>query len=152
MGPTFADLKHAQVILRHLDKALRLRYAIMEPYTIIIERKTFRGRIGALLRGVPYEDQDAGFRAENGHVSVASIRSSFWNTADIRDALMAADSWRRDRPLWQELDERDGDRGQYARARARAKRQDMIRYKTSELFDRYVWRYRQRVSVPVQVS
>jgi len=153
MGPSRDELAKAESFLRRYDKALRLRFSIEQPYTVLIERKTFRGRIGALLKteGVDYAP-DAGYRQEVGHIPIASMRASDFDQVQLLEALKSIDTWRRDEPMWRTLDKRDGDHGQYEHARRRMRRQSMLTERTGGLWDRYVWKYKQRVNVPVQVS
>jgi hypothetical protein len=141
------ELRVAERVLRLYDKALRLRFSEIEPHIVLIERKTFRGRIGKLFRGEPFSP-DQGRRAEQGHVHVASLPAAVFETAALRDALIAADSWKRGIPAWQAAEAADD----AEKTRRILRRKDMLRYKASELFDRFAWRYGMRVRVPEQVS
>lgn len=89
---------------------------------------------------------------ENGHVSVASVKSYNFDAHTLLDALKASDTWRKwDRnadPLWRRVENAD-DR---EKARKKANRLDTLRYKSSELFDRYSWLYGARVNVPTKIS
>jgi len=138
---------HPERTLRQYDKALRLR-ASQEGPEILLERKTFRGRIGALGPAGTAWRPDTGRRREEGHVLVLSIHPSEFHVQRLQDALRASDTWRHTVPLWKRADEADN----VAKQRLRRARSDGLRYKASELFDRYVWRYKQRVSVPAQIA
>lgn len=151
-GPSLSELRQAERRIRRHDRALRLRYSLEQPGTILIERKTFRGRIGSVGPGGLTWTPDAGYRREWGHLPVASVRAEWFDPVALEDALKAADTWRRwdadADPLWKRVEDAE-ERERAARWR---RHRDTIRYKASELFDRYVWRYKQRVSVPVQVE
>ena len=146
--PTFADLKHAEVFLRRDDKALRLRVSTDRPDWILVERKTFRGRIGKRLVIGGMFLPDAGIRAELGHVLVAQLPADSFDVRALRESLHAADTWKRGEPLWASLERQETQE----KARKKLARQDAIRYRTSELFDKYVWTYKQRVTVPEQIT
>lgn len=144
---TRSDLSRAERLLRRDDKALRLRFSLEDGGKILIERKTFRGRIGALGPGGLEWRPDTGYRREHGLVAVASVPSDGFVLGDLRMALRAADTWKKD-PLWRRVEEQD----EMRRAKKKLDRKDNIRYKTSELFDRYMWRSKARVSVPEDIT
>lgn len=142
------SLSKAEQLLRQDDKALRLRHSLEGPY-ILVERKTFRGRIGSISPQLGRDwAPDAGARRELGHVLVASIPRNAFDVRVLRESLRAADTWRASKPLWQRVEEAE----EAKRRRVVLARKDGLRYKSSEVFDRYVWKYKQRVNVPVQVS
>lgn len=135
-----SDLSRAETYLRRDDKAIRLRHS-MEGPNILVERKTKRGRIGAIgPEGLVWRP-DAGRRYEEGHVLVLSVPADAFNARDMRDTLQAADTWKT--PDWIRKIEREDNRIKSSRIKTR---QDNMRYKASELFDRYVWKYKQRVA------
>lgn len=140
-------LHQAERLLRQDDKALRLRFSAEGP-NILVERKTFRGRIGSVSSqlGQPWQP-DAGARRELGHVLVATIARDAFDVGVLRESLRSADTWRSTKPLWQRVEEAEEAR----KKRVVLARKDGLRYKSSEVFDRYVWKYKQRVNVPVQV-
>jgi hypothetical protein len=142
MSPTHDQLKRAERLLRRDDKALRLRFSLEAPI-ILIERKTFRGRYGSHgPEGIDWRP-DAGYRRENGHVPVASIPVGAFDLSDLQASLRAADTWRRAQPLWRQAQDADDAR----KRKQKLDRSDNIRYKTSEFWDRYVWKQKSRVSV-----
>lgn len=146
--PSHADLRRAESRLRHYDKALRLRHSLSHPL-ILVERKTARGRIGATMVGGMNYLPDSGARRELGHVHVAAIPDHSFEGEALLDSLKAADTWSRGKkPLWQRVEEEEAER----KMRSKQTRIDTLRYKSSNLFDSYVWRYKQRVNVPVQIS
>jgi len=147
MAPSQRALVQAERVLRRRDKALRLRYSLEQPGTILIERKTFVGRIGATLKGKDYAP-DAGYRREVGHVSVGALTARSFDAGVLREALEASDSWRGDRPTYHMAEAQQA----ASEAQKRRTRQDLIRYKTQELWSTYVTKYKQRVYVPAQVS
>ena len=132
--------------LRRYDKALRLRKSF-ESDTVLLERKTFRGQYGSIGPQGLVWSKDVGRRREEGHVLILSINRDELHIPRLIDALRQADTWKHEKPLWQRVEEND-ERKRLSKARNRS---DIIRYKTSELFDRYVWKYKQRVSVPVRL-
>jgi hypothetical protein len=135
-----SDLSRAERYLRRDDKALRLRQS-MEGPNILVERKTKRGRIGAIgPEGLVWRP-DAGRRYEEGHVLVLSVPTDAFNVRVLRESLQAADTWKT--PDWIREMERKDDAQKANRIKTR---KDNMRYKASELFDRYVWKYRQRVA------
>lgn len=140
-------LNQAERLLRQDDKALRLRFSAEGPH-ILVERKTFRGRIGSVSPqlGRPWAP-DAGARRELGHVLVATIARDAFNVGVLRESLRAADSWRQSKPLWQRVEEAE----EAKKRRVVLARKDGLRYKASEVFDRYVWNTKSRVSVPVDI-
>lgn len=147
MGPSRNELASAERFLRHYDKALRLRRSLERPGVILLERKVRRGRIGASLKGEPYPP-DAGYRAEWGYVNVGAVPDDKFDRRTLLDSLQQADSWKLPRPLWEYEEARDAS----ALERKRLRRQDAIRYRAESLWSTYVWKYKQRVSVPVQVA
>ena len=141
-------LSQAERYLRRDDKALRLRYSLEGPH-ILVERKTFRGRIGSVSKQLgELWMPDSGIRKELGHVLVATLPRDGFDAHVLRDSLMAADSWKREAPLWRQAEEAD----ERKRAMQIRRRRDGMRYKASEVFDRYVWKHKQRVSVPVSLT
>jgi hypothetical protein len=141
-------LARAERLLRQDDKALRLRHSLEGP-NILVERKTFRGRIGSVSKqlGTVWAP-DGGARRELGHVLVATIHRDTFDVHVLRDALRSADSWRYEEPSWKRAEESDA-RRKAAQVRTR---KDGMRYKASNLYDNYVWKYKSRVNVPVQVA
>lgn len=141
-------LRKAEQVLRQDDKAIRLRMSQEGPY-VLIERKTFRGRIGSVSKQTGTEwAPDGGVRRELGHVLVGSVHRDMFDVDVLRESLRASDTWRHAKPLWQRTEEAEAARKQ----RIVRARKDNLRYKASEFFDRYVWTYKQRVSVPEQVA
>ena len=142
---TWAELKRAEYVLRQDDKALRLRMSMENPF-VLVERKTFRGRVGCYGPNGLVWLPDAGRRREEGHVPVATIHKDWFSLNDLRYSLRVADSWRRwdhnARPmadLAHELDEQKA-------AKTKADRSDNLRYKTNELYDRFVWKMKSRIA------
>lgn len=134
-------------ILRRYDKALRLRESTEDPYLLLLERKTFRGRIGSQIPGGGNWTPDMGRRKEEGHVFIGSFPRSL-PIQQVLAELQGVDTWKRDRPLWQRVEEEDNRR----KAHRKAMRTEDIRYRTTELFDRYMWRSKARVDVPLQIG
>ena len=132
--------------LRTYDKALRLRKSF-ESDTVLLERKTFVGRIGSIGPGGMEWSKDVGRRREEGHILILSINRDELHIPLLLDALKQADTWKFKVPLWKQVEDSD-ERVKLSKQRMR---QDIIRYKSSELFDRYVWKYKQRVSVPERI-
>jgi hypothetical protein len=145
-------LERAERHLRSYDKALRLRRAHDDKPELLVERKTFRGRYGSIGPGGLVWLPDSGRRREEGHVLVCSVPRDIFVAADLLDTLRAADLWRTydqsAEPEWRRV-ERADDRIKQQRINHR---RDFNRYKASEIFDRYVWKHKQRVSVPVKVN
>lgn len=133
--------------LRRYDKALRLRESVEDPYKLLLERKTFRGRIGSHIPGGDSWTPDMGRRKEEGHVFIGSFPRSV-SILQVLDELRNADTWKRDRPLWRIVEEADDRR----KAHRKAMRSEDIRYRTTELFDRYCWKMKSRVDVPLQIQ
>src|SRR5215471_8280976 len=139
-----SDLAQAERFLRRDDKALRLRVSALKAQTVLIERKTARGRIGHTANGDAL-DVDNGRRREEGHVLVAILGAEHFNVRTLRETLQAHDTWRRT-PLWQRIEAQEA----YDRAiRAQSRRNDMLS-KAAEFWNRYAWLYKQRVNVPVE--
>lgn len=135
-----SDLSRAERFLRRDDKALRLRHSQEGP-NILVERKVKRGRIGSIgPEGLVWRP-DAGRRYEEGHVLVLSVPSDSFNARILRESLQAADTWKT--PDWIRDMERKDDQ---QKAQRKKTRQDNMRYKASELFDKYVWKYKMRVA------
>lgn len=148
--PSHTDLTKAQRRLRQDDRRLRLRFSYESPL-VLIERQTFRGRIGRTLQGVDYT-QDAGRRREEGHVLIATVPVELFDAESVRMELRAGDSWRQ----W---DRSAGNRADALTAmedRARDERRQSRLYDAgshaSNLWDRYVWKHKQRVSVGQSIS
>jgi hypothetical protein len=152
MMVSYSDLRHAERSLRQYDKALRLRFAMEQPATVLVERKTRRGRIGALGPDGLEWSPDIGYRYEWGHMPVASVPAAGFDQQDLLAALKAADTWQRwdqhARPRWRTVEERD----ERMRERRRQSRQADLRYKASEFFDTYAWKHRMRVRVPEAIQ
>jgi len=91
--------------------------------------------------------KDVGRRREEGHILILSINRDELHIPLLLDALKQADTWKFKVPLWKQVEDSD-ERVKLSKQRMR---QDIIRYKSSELFDRYVWKYKQRVSVPERI-
>lgn len=142
-----SDLDAAQRFLRRDDPALRLRFAAESP-DVLVERKTFRGRIGSVGPDGIEWPVDSGRRREEGHVLVAAIPRSVFDAQEVRAALQAADTWRRwesrSRPRHLDIEEAESRR----KAHRRFSRQQDTRYKVSEMFDRMMWREKSRIAVP----
>src|SRR6267142_7105248 len=92
-------LEKAERYLRRDDKAIRLRWSMQQPYTILLERKTFVGRIGALLPNREVYLPDSGYRREWGHVHVATIPVESFFPMLLREALQQSDTWKWERSL-----------------------------------------------------
>lgn len=144
MYPSHADLRRAQRFLRRYDNALRLRHSQLDPH-ILVERKTFRGLIGANIPDPTL--LDSGIRRELGHVHVAAIHDSLFDLMPLFEALKSADSWKK-APLADRVEARE----RQAELSRKRRISDDLRYKAANLFDNYVWRYKQRVSVPVDIA
>jgi hypothetical protein len=141
-------LLQAEQYLRRDDKALRLRHSQEGP-NILVERKTFRGQYGVVSKQLGRDwAPDSGCRRELGHVLVATIHRDLFNLHELRESLLAADSWRQDTPHWKRVEEAD----ERKKAQAVRTRKDGLRYKASELFDRYSWKMKSRVPVTQQFS
>lgn len=140
-------LQRYERLLRRDDPALRLRQSY-ENDRVLVERKTFRGRIGAMLPGGLPHTPDGGRRREEGHVLVAHLPRAQFHFADLRAALKAADTWRRwDRNADNLADTLEA-RESRQRSERRLRRQLDARYHASNLFDTYVTKYKQRIYVP----
>ena len=146
MGPSQQDLERAEHRLRKNDRALRLRFSLERP-AILIERKVRRGRIGPMLHGEAYSP-DAGSRIELGHVNVGAIPRDKFDFRLLEEQLRAFDTWKGDKPLWRRMEEQE----ERDKSLVVQRRKDMVRYRTEDMWDNYVWKYKQRVSVPVQLS
>jgi hypothetical protein len=72
---------------------------------------------------------------------VLSVPTDAFNVRVLRESLQAADTWKT--PDWIRQMEREDDMKKASRIKTR---RDNMRYKASELFDRYVWKYKQRVA------
>lgn len=142
---THGELARAERVLRQDDKALRLRES-MEGPVILIERKTFRGRVGCHgplgLTWLP----DAGRRREEGHVPVASIPVEAFNAKNLRESLRAADSWRKWDYDAKSMADLARDLDEHKSRKMKRDRLDALRYKTSELYDRFVWKQKSRIA------
>lgn len=142
-----SDLARAEKLLRRDDKAIRLRFSREGP-NVLVERKTFRGTLGAVAPGGYKYLPDAGRRHEEGHLPVCSLPREGFSLRDLRDSLRAADSWRMwdssSRPLWRRVEEAEDS----AKSRIVRARKDNLRYKAEEVWNRYAWTSKSRVSVP----
>ena len=108
-----SDLSRAERKLRSYDKALRLRRSMQGPL-ILLERKTYRGRVGSMgPEGIVWTP-DIGRRHEEGHVLVKQIEPEKFNVNRLLQHLQAADTWKQ--PGWIEEIER---RERQAKARQR---------------------------------
>jgi len=132
--------------LRSYDKALRLRKSF-ESDTVLLERKTFVGRIGSIGPGGMEWSKDVGRRREEGHILILSINRNELDITRLLDELKRADTWKFKVPLWKQVEDSE-ERVKISKVRAR---QDILRYKASELFDRYSWKYGARVNVPERI-
>jgi hypothetical protein len=146
--PSHDELRQAERLLRGYDKAIRLRWSLERAGTILIERKVRPGRIGAVLKGGDPYPPDAGYRAEWGYVNVGAVPQDKFDSRLLLDSLKQADSWKLPRPLWAYEEKRD----ELAMERKKLRRQDALRYRAESLWNNYVWKYKQRVNVPVQVA
>lgn len=144
-------LSRQQAYLRRYDRALRLRVSHEQQETVLVERKTFCGKYGTMAPGSVLWSPDTGRRKEEGHVAVASIQVQCFNLQDLVDSLREADTWQRwnrdYKPLWQRVEEREA----RAKLDRRIDRQEELRYRASQLFDRYVWKHKQRIRVPESI-
>lgn len=142
-----SDLDAAQQFLRRDDPALRLRFAAESP-DVLIERKTFRGRVGSVGPDGLDWPVDSGRRREEGHVLVASIPRADFDPRTVRAALQEADTWRkwesRSRPRHLDVEEAESRR----KAHRRLSRQSDTHQRVADMYDRYVWKYKSRVAVP----
>ena len=134
-----SDLSRAEQTLRQYDKALRVRRS-MQGDLILIERKTYRGRIGSIGPEGIIWTPDIGRRHEEGHVLVKQIAPEAFNVNRLLDHLRAADTWKQ--PGWIEKIERNE---RLAKQHQRLARQSDLKEKAGQLFDRYVWTNKQRV-------
>lgn len=141
-------LAQAEQYLRRDDRALRLRPSLEGP-NILVERKTFRGRVGTVSPQLgTHWSPDGGIRRELGHVLVATIHREAFDAEVLRSSLREADTWRRSTPHWQRVEEQDArEKAQKVRTR-----KDGIRYKTENLWNTYAWRSKARVNVPVKIA
>lgn len=133
-------LRQAEEYLRRDDKALRLRRS-MEGPNVLVERKTFRGVYGAHGPDGLVWTPDAGRRREEGHLLVCTLPGFTVDARSLRESLQRADTWRQ-RDRIDRVERRDR-LAHEARKRART---ENIRYKSHEIFDRYVWQSKSRVS------
>ena len=135
-----SDLSRAESTLRAYDKALRLRRS-MQGDLILVERKTYRGRIGSRgPEGIEWTP-DIGRRHEEGHVLVCHVAPEKFTTASLLKHLKAADTWKQ--PGWIEKIERDE---RMAKAHRKVSRLSDIKDKAASTFDRYVWSTKSRVA------
>jgi hypothetical protein len=143
---THSDLARAQTWLRRDDPAIRLRFAAETP-DVLIERKTFRGRIGSVAPSGLEWPVDSGRRREEGHVLVASVPRRVFDAQAVRAALQAADTWRkwehRSRPRHLDIEEAESRR----KAERKFSRQQDTRYRVVEAWDRWAWSTGSRVSM-----
>src|SRR3989304_5850331 len=139
------ELARAEYILRQDDKALRLRMSRENPCGLV-GRKAVRGRVGCHGPNGLVWLPDAGRRREEGHVPVATIHKDWFSLNDLRYSLRAADSWRRwdhnARPMADLVSEEDDRKS----LKMKLDRRDNLRYKTSELYDRFVWKMKSRIA------
>lgn len=135
-------LHAAERKLRAYDKALRLRVSLLRPDTLLVERKTFRGRIGRVLPGGEAYDKDSGRRREEGHVLVAYCPLRGFDSAVLLDELKKKDTWYR-KPLWQRVEEQEA----FEKAMRQGSRESDLRARGASVWDRYVWNTGSRVSM-----
>jgi hypothetical protein len=140
------NLHKAERLLRRYDKLLRVRHSLTEP-VILIERKTFVGRIGALMAGGEDYLPDSGYRREHGHVHVAAVHESVFDARVMLDSLKQADTWKWGESLADRIERQEI---QQAATKRRNRESDM-RYKAAQLFDSYVTKYKQRIYVPQEI-
>lgn len=134
-----SDLSRAERTLRGYDKALRLRRS-MQGDLILVERKTYRGRIGSTgPEGLAWTP-DIGRRHEEGHVLVCHVAPEKFRVHSLLKHLQAADTWKQ--PGWIEKIERDE---RMAKEHRKVSRLSDIKDKAASTFDRYVWQNKQRV-------
>jgi hypothetical protein len=115
---------------------------------VLVERKTFRGIIGVQdPDGHDWNDRVSGRRREEGHVLILSIHRDEFDVERLLQTLKQVDTWKYGTPLWQQAEEADERKARSKKLR----RSDFIRYKASEAFDKYVWRNKQRVTVPTNI-
>lgn len=134
-----SDLSRAERKLRSYDKALRLRRS-MQGDLILLERKTSRGRIGSIGPDGIEWTPDVGRRREEGHVLVKQIAPELFTVGRLLDYLKAADTWKQ--PGWIEKMEREE---RLAKEHRKSSREADMRYRASQVFDRFVWTNKQRV-------
>lgn len=139
---TQSELRRAERKLREYDKALRLRYSALRASTLLLERKTFRGRIGRCLPGGDAYDLDGGRRREEGHVLIASLPDKGFNVSQLLDTLRARDTWRHAKPLWQRVEEREA----YLNATQKISKSNDNMHKAAEFWNRYAWSTKSRVA------
>lgn len=144
--PSHSELHRYERVLRRDDPRMRLRFSQEGP-NILLERQTLRGRIGALNTLRQAHTPDGGRRREEGHVLVASVYTGLFNLATVRDELKEADTWRRwnrnARPRHLELEEAESRR----KTERDVRRLMVAEHHASNLWDRYVWKHKQRVAV-----
>ncbi len=134
-----SDLSRAERTLRNYDKALRLRRS-MQGDLILVERKTYRGRIGSIgPEGLEWTP-DIGRRHEEGHVLVLHVAPEKFRVQALLKHLKAADTWKQ--PGWIQKIE---DNERKAKEHRKFSRSSDMKYKAGEVFDRYVWQNKQRV-------
>lgn len=134
-----SDLSRAERHLRRYDKALRLRNS-MQGDLILVERKTYRGRIGSTgPEGISWTP-DIGRRHEEGHVLVCHVAPEKFTPARLLKHLQAADTWKQ--PGWIEKIEQ---KERMDKAHRAVSRHSDIKDKAASVFDRYVWKNKQRV-------
>lgn len=137
------SLQSAERTLRNYDKALRLRRS-MQGDLILVERKTYRGRIGSVgPEGLAWTP-DIGRRHEEGHVLVLHIAPEKFQVNALLKHLQAADTWKQ--PGWIQKIEDDERRGKEAR---RHSRMSDIKDKAASTFDRYVWKTKSRIGMRI---
>ncbi len=136
-------LDKAERQLRQYDKALRLRRS-MQGDLILVERKTYRGRIGSIgPEGLEWTP-DIGRRHEEGHVLVLHIAPEKFSVGKLLAHLQAADTWKQ--PGWIEKIERQE---RLAKAHRKVSRLSDIKDKAAATFDRYVWDSKSRVGMRI---
>lgn len=142
---THSELVVAERTLRKDDRALRLRLSAEGP-NVLVERKTFRGQVGSHGPDGLVWRPDAGRRREEGHVPVCSLPRDGFDVADLRQALREADSWRR----WDQSSSRIREMEAYDEYRKKKQildRKDGMRYRAGNIYDRYAWATKSRVSM-----
>jgi hypothetical protein len=112
----------------------------MQGDLILLERKTSRGRIGSIGPDGIEWTPDVGRRREEGHVLVKQIAPELFTVGRLLDYLKAADTWKQ--PGWIEKMEREE---RLAKEHRKSSREADMRYRASQVFDRFVWTNKQRV-------
>lgn len=134
------DLGVAERRLRRYDKLLRLRHSLVGP-NILVERKTYVGRIGALLPDGEAYLPDSGYRKEWGHVHVAAIHEDVFDPVALLDSLKLADTWHWGESRADKIEREDAMKA----ADKKRNRESELRYRAANLWSNYVRKYKQRI-------